>query len=734
MRRIPRANRTADSFLLCRLRQISFVPLQRCSPIVFLLILCAAANAQIPRINTLFPIGAKAGTTVEVEVRGSSLDGANMVLVHGKGLTGTLVPGGSKVDESFKPIWQNKCGSCHELRSPANRSLTPGQWASTVDRMVKVRSAPLSADEASKVSQYLVGAARAGRVSAQLTVAPDTLPGIYEIRVATPRGVSSPCYFEVGGYPEVMAAAGARDQAQPVTLPCAVNGCFMSTGERHFLKFSAKKGERLVFNLKAFRYNDTNQFIFSPDLRLYNAAGKQIVENHGYYEMDPLIDWVCPDDGSYCLEVRDLLGRPNPASVYRLTMGTLPYDAVINPPAGQVGTTISASIAGKDAEGLPSSYKLPIVAEAGIYQAPSPYGPEPFYASQYAVIRDDTKGIGAKPAQLPAAFTGTISKPGETDTFSLQGSGTFEFEGYATRVNSPVSLSVAVVKSDGGAIGSFGNDGRTTVKLDAGQTYQLRIANNTGQGGPNMVFAIEARPARPKLDCVIRPENITIRPGVGSVAMVILTRREGIQGDVTVTAEDLPPGVTATSAVITPDRDTAWIQFNAAPGAAPVEKQVHVFASGTGPLGDTKTAAQPQELYRLINNLTARNWSDVTVAVRGQSDFSLEFDAPRTPVLVHPRKAALVKVHIKRRTGFTGAVTVYLSGLPLGWVANPEATSGNDVTLTVRPDGNDTNPFLKRDPKWSPILATLEGSSDEFRFAFGTIVIKRVEVISDKDD
>jgi hypothetical protein len=120
--------------------------------------------------------------------------------------------------------------------------------------------------------------------------------------------------------------------------------------------------------------------------------------------------------------------------------------------------------------------------------------------------------------------------------------------------------------------------------------------------------------------------------------------------------------------------------------------------------------------------------------VRGQSDFSLEFDAPRTPVLVHPRKAAPVKVHIKRRPGFTGNVTVYLSGLPLGWVANPEATTGNDVTLTVRPDGNDTNPFLKRDPKWSPILATLEGSSDEFRFAFGTIVIKRVEVISDKDD
>lgn len=697
--------------------------------------LCTRGQAQIPRINTFFPIGARAGSTVEVEVRGSSLEGANVLLVHGKGVSGTLLAGSAKVDEANKPVWQSKCAGCHELRSPANRSLTPGQWASTVERMVKLRAAPLTADEASKVSQYLVAAARAGRVSAQVTVAPDTLPGIYEIRVATPRGVSSPSFFEVGNLPEVMASAGTPELAQPVTLPCIVNGCFMATGERHYLKFSAKKGERSIFNLKAFRYNATNQFFFSPDLRLYDTAtGKQIVENHGYFDMDPLIDWVCPADGSYTLEVRDLLGRPNPASVYRLSMGRLAYDSVLSPPAGQVGTTISAAVAGKALEGLSPGYSLPVQAEPGIYSAPSPFGPQPFYASPFPVVRDDAKGVGAKPTMLPAAFTGAISKPGGGDSFSVQGSGTYEFEGYAGRLSSPLALSVALVKSDGGAIASFGNDGRMTARLESGQTYQLRVANATGQGGPNMVYAIEARPARPGLECVVRPENVTIRPGVGFAAMVTLTRRDGIEGDVTVTAEDLPAGVTVTPAVFPPDRNTAWLQFTAAAGAAQAEKPIHVYVSGHGPLGEVKALATPQEEFRLINNITYRNWSDVTVSVRGQSDFSLEFVSPREPILVHPRKAALVKVRIKRREGFAGNVTVYLSGLPQGWVANQEATTGNELTLTVRPDGNDTNPFLKRDPKWSPILTTLEGSSDEFRFAFGTIMVKRVAVISDKDD
>ena len=699
-----------------------------------LLALCASAGAQIPRINTFFPIGARAGSTIEVEVRGSSLDGASLIMVHGKGLSGTLAPSSAKVDETFKPLWQAKCAGCHELRSPANRSLTPGQWAATVERMVKLRAAPLSADEATRVSQYLVGAARAGRVSAQIAVAPEALPGLYELRVATPRGVSSPYWFEVGNLPEVMAANVTREQAQPVALPCVVNGCFMATGERHYFKFAVKKGEHSVFNLKAFRYNEMNQFFFSPNLRLYDPLGKQIAENHGYFDMDPLIDWTCPADGSYVIEVRDLLGRPNPASVYRLTMGRMPYDSVLSPPAGQVGTMAPTSVAGKSAEGLATQYTFAVQADPGLCNAPSPFGPHTYYASQYPVVRDDAAGVGMKPAALPAAFTGVISKAGEVDSFSVQASGVFEFEGYATRLNSPVSLSAALVKSDGAAVASFGGDGRMTAKLESGQTYQLRVANGSGQGGPTMVYAVEARPARPGLDCVIRPENITVRPGVSTAAMVILTRREGIEGDVTVTAEDLPPGVTVTPAVIQPDRNIAWLRFTAAAGAAPVEKSVRVYASGHGPLGDVKVRATPQEEYRLNNDPRYRNWSDVSVTVRGQPDFFVELVNPKDPIRVHPRKAALVKVRIKRREGFAGAVTVFLSGLPSGWVANPEATAGNELTLTVRPDGNDTNPFLKRDPKWTPIVATLEATSDEFRFAFGTLTVKRVEVITDRDD
>jgi hypothetical protein len=91
-------------------------------------------------------------------------------------------------------------------------------------------------------------------------------------------------------------------------------------------------------------------------------------------------------------------------------------------------------------------------------------------------------------------------------------------------------------------------------------------------------------------------------------------------------------------------------------------------------------------------------------------------------------------VKIQRKEGFKGGVTVFLSGLPLGWVANAEYTDKDELTLTVRQDGNDTAPYLKRDPKWTPISAVLEAQSDEFRMAFGTILVQKADRISEKDD
>ncbi len=709
-------------------------------------VLCAGqAGAQQPRINTFFPIGGRAGETVDVEIRGSGLAGAEKLIVLGNGVSGSVDPADVKVDETNKPIFQNKCASCHELRSPSNRSMTPAQWAATVDRMVKVRQAPLSVDETTKVTQYLTGLARAGKITAKVKIAKETLPGLYELRVATPRGISTAGLFEVGHLPELLAVNNKFDQPLAVTMPCVVNGSMVANAERNYFKFSAKKGARYVFDLKAFRYNNLVQEYFNPNLRLYDATGKQLVENHGYYDLDPLIDWACPADGDYTLEVRDLLGRGNPGDVYRLAMGVVPYDTALYPAVATAGSKVTETVVGRNLEGR-TSFEMQAPSHPGIEMVNSPMGPQPLFVTSYPVVRADAKS--ATPTNLPAALTGRIATEGQSESFTVQGNGRFEFNVYATRLGAPSRVRVSIKNDKGGVIANAGNigrndgirqtelDGRAVVDLQTGKSYTVTVEApklnqkdedpESDSTGPAYVYCVEARPAAASLECVVRSSNISIRPGMATPVEIVLARREGITGDVTINAQNLPSGVTASPAVIQPDRNRGWVILTASGSAAPDERPIEFVATAKGASGELSVRAMPQELYRINNQPRYLKREECVAAVRGKMDFTANL-VDNGPIKVRPKKGVEVKVHIERKEGFKGPLVVQIDGLPLGWVANQEGVGPNqtEVTLIVRPDGNNRQPFLQRDVTWTQIHAVVIVTQEEFDFVIATpLVIK----------
>ncbi len=685
------------------------------------------ALAQIPRINTFFPIGGRVGTTVSVEIRGSSLDGASHLLVHGQGVSGNVGVSGGKGDEAGKSVFQAKCGTCHELRSPANRSLTQQQWQQTIDRMIKVRLAPITPAESDKIMGLFVGQIKNGKLSAEIKIANDAMPGLYELRVVTNKGVSTVGLFEVGTFPELTAISATRQTAQKVSLPCVVNGCIANNGERHYLRFSAKKGDRLVFNLKGDRYHEEKNLYFNPNLRLYNSTGKEIEENHGYYDLDPLIDWTAPEDSFYTLEVRDLLGRGNPGSVYRLTMGAIPYDTVVFPAAAQVGVASAFNLIGKNTGKIETGFKPPMPTETGVRNIGNAFGSNPMLISEFPVASDETKS--SAPTVLPSAFTGIIRKAGETGAFAITGDGDYDFEGYNGRLNSPGNMAYSLLDSGGKQIERTGNDGRMRHHLDAGKTYSLKIEEASGKGGEEFVYAVEAHLAHPRLEVIARPANITLRPNLTTAVEVIVTKRDGLLGDITVRAEDLPPGVTALAAKISADRTEAFLLLTASASAKPVQVPIKLIATGRTKDGLNQTVkVQAQEIYRIQNQDKTLNRQDCVVAVRGQVDFYAAF-ANGDAIKCHPRKVTEVTVKLKRRPDFKGNVTARLVNLPRGWVCYEESVGGDkdELILKIRPDGNDTRPFMTRSSGQTPIRAILEARSDEFQFAMGWAICVKDE-------
>ena len=720
--------------MISMLRRDSVDAMRAIPSLLALLLVGASVSAQTPRINTFYPIGGRIGTTVDLEIRGASLQGANKLIVHGIGVTGTVAPSGSAQDEAGKPAWQSKCGTCHDLRSPANRSMTPEQWVSTVDRMIKVRNAPINPADSDKIKQYLSGAARSGKLTATVKISPDALPGIYEMRVVTPTGVSTAAQFEVGNLPEVVAVNNTRNTAVPITFPCVINGSVnpvQGGAERHYFRFHAKSGERLVFNLKAFRYNFLTQLFFNPDLRIYDSAGNEVAENHGYYDLDPLIDWHCASEGSYTLEVRDLLGRGNPGNVYRLSIGQLPYDMAVYPPAVQAGASASLQVVGKDTEGSDTSFTMPSINSLGLKPIGSPYGPQAVYITGYPVTTRD------KTATLPACLTGRITHAGTTDKFTVEGDGVFEFETFADRINSVTPVRVHVWNDKGQNIANIDRDNRATAKLDAGKPYSVSVEPATSDPTVDCVYAVEARPVHPVADVAVRPANITVRPGMATPVEVVVRRREGIVGDIMVSAENLPSGVIVTPAIIQPDRNEGTLILTAVSSAPITERPITITVSANGPLGEVRSVAHPQEIVLLQNNRTPIEREECVLAVRGVSDFMGEVTAVTGKTLkVHPRQGVKVTVKITRKSTFKGAVNVSMTGLPQGWVANQEQIPADKdtVTLLVRPDGNDTRPFLERDAKLSPIYATVLMGADEYNFVVGTLLVNRADNINDKDD
>ena len=695
----------------------------------FWLLTSSTSYAQVPRINTLFPIGGKSGSTVDVEIRGSSLEGAKELLVYGEGVSGTATPGSGKADETNKPLWQSKCVSCHDLRSPANRSLSPAAWAATVDRMVKARQAPISAEEQAKITQYLVGAAKEGKLTAQIKIAANAPPQICEIRLATNRGVSTVGLFEVGRLPEVIAANGTRQQAQPVTLPCVVNGSLANNAERHWVKFDAKRGQRLVFNMKAFRYNDQTQQFFNPVLFLCDSTGRQIAENHGYYDLDPLLDWTCPADGEYTLDIQDLLGRGNPGNVYRLTMGAIPYDTFLYPPGGQTGQTAKEQILGKNiADNAAMTLNTP--ANPGVYQMGTPYGIQNFIASAYPTVRDDANMV----ATLPCAFAGRIDRPGQPKKILFAAKGTFDFRIFDSELNSPLSPRVKILKPDGGVVTEW-QDGYRRVKFDAKGNYAIQIEDRDGRGGADYVYFVEARPAHAALECETRGDVINLRPGMSAAVEVVLKRKEEVDGDITINAPTLPNGVTAKPAVIPPDRGSGWIIFHADDNAQPAQQPIGIIASGRGARGDISAVAIPQQKYKIGNDDHLIRRAQEALAVAGKADYSAEILSDRT-IKIHPRKAVDVRVKIKRRDGFRNNIRARIVGLPQGWSANEEEIGGDrdEITLHVRPDGGNREGFMKRDPNFSPIIAVVEVNADEFFFVAGTLTVQKEPGATEKED
>jgi len=121
----------------------------------------------------------------------------------------------------------------------------------------------------------------------------------------------------------VLESAGNHDSvtsAQTVTAPVGINGRIQKAGEGDVYSFHAKKGETFTFEAISRREGSPLDSV----LRLLDAKGRTLGEgddlsDRGRTSADGIIEnWRAPADGTYAIEIRDLLQRGGPTFVYFL--------------------------------------------------------------------------------------------------------------------------------------------------------------------------------------------------------------------------------------------------------------------------------------------------------------------------------------------------------------------------------------------------------------------------------
>src|SRR5262245_42400861 len=163
-----------------------------------------------PRLQSVFPCGARTGTSVEVNVTGTDIEEPESLLFSHPGLKADPIAPPAAPADPKKPA----------PPPPPRRGGMGGPVAT---------------------SKFKV------------TIAPDVPVGTYDVRLVNKWGVSNPRAFVVGDRDEIEEKEPNNDvaAAQKVELNTTINGVINQPPDVDFYTFKGKKGQRVLMHVAA---------------------------------------------------------------------------------------------------------------------------------------------------------------------------------------------------------------------------------------------------------------------------------------------------------------------------------------------------------------------------------------------------------------------------------------------------------------------------------------------------
>lgn len=310
--------------------------------------------------------------------------------------------------------------------------------------------------------------------------------------------------------------------------------------------------------------------------------------------------------------------------------------------------------------------------------------------------------------QLPAVVSGRFDRPRDADWYEFEATenGPHAFEVYCERIAGRADPYLVVTDDKGQRItelDDFGHrikafdghlrDPSGTVNLTAKRRYRVLVQDRYRRGGAHFQYVLVVRKPRPDFYAAVihsqnpGPSGATVRRGGSTHLDVVIHRQEGFNGPVTLRAEGLPPGLHALPTTI---RDTQgvfvfWANADAPDWFGPVK------LIATAKVGDATLSHEVRPYTRVwseANLNSSRPTRELILAVRETAPFALRFEPERLEVKAGGKVE--VKLHIERRwPDLKNAMTVSPLSFPGSIRANNVEISADKkeavLTLQVQP-------------------------------------------------
>ena len=505
-----------------------------------------------PTILSVHPLGARAGSTLEVEVQGHLLEGARAVWFEQGRIQGRV--------QDIRPV---------SAEESTDAEATGGD------------------------TPVLFG------VRIMLEIPSTAVTGVHRFRLVSRRGVSNALMFRVNSdavLDETSQPHQTPSTAQQVSLPAVVNGRVASDGEEDFYAFEIEEARELRFEVFSKPPGKPPDVVgLDPELTLYEPTGswfdKERTTRLAYnddpssYHVSrlPRLTYRFRKKGRYLVGVGSFLGGGSPHFSYQLrisdssdpSLAQLDRNGRKRVPApwnerafrrpvgaGRLGLLRSRAVGSNGAgTGRPSTNGA--ATSLGVAEHPGTKGRgDP---ASIALVKEQENGEKEGNllfVSIPGLVEGTIDRPGDVDRYAIKAERGQQvaFEVETPRVGPPqFNPRFGILDEEGREL--FSNvykrlgrqltfylktvESKTLYTFERSGEYSLVVSDLTRRfGNAGFRYRLLARPQIPHVGEVrTDTDRLNLVAGQASKITVTTDQEEGFSGDIALLLEGLPEGV-----------------------------------------------------------------------------------------------------------------------------------------------------------------------------------------------